>query len=60
MEYHVAKIKEIVKLSSGEKGKVNSDQMLFRDAVMTAVAPSPTMIGISLTSKKTPTAALKR
>jgi hypothetical protein len=41
MEYHVAKIKEIVKLSSGKKGKTNSDQMLLRDNVMTAVAPSP-------------------
>jgi hypothetical protein len=41
VDYHVAKLREMVKLSSGKKRKTNQDQMLVRDAVVAAVVSSP-------------------
>jgi hypothetical protein len=41
VDYHISKLREMVKLSSGEKRKTNQDQMLVRDAVVAAVVSSP-------------------
>ena len=40
-KYHMEQLKEMIQLSSGEKGKTNKDCTLVRDALITSVVPSP-------------------